>query len=763
VTEWTQQLALAEAVRARDRGWRPFPVDHPHAVGAALDAKGNPTGCSGAHKRPDWLQGMPCDGKRGKHPAVKFKDSAATSTAQGDGMLASWFTRGGEPRNVGIACGASGLIILDSDEPGAFERMAVDLGHELPRTYRVRTSADWHWYFDASDHPDIGNAEGLLAAYGINVRGKGGYVVGAGSLHASGRIYAAEDPDAPVAPLPAWIAQAIATKVDGGEDDGETFDGDQDAPRFIDQEQALVEFYEAVATIQHQGNTFRQDELFPAALDGWRCVDNGWLTERQMKLALKDAIWRVWNADPDAADIQIINVEARKRADRSPWLPHPEVQEIGTAPPEPPPVVGPPENPMELGDAPVDVLSDPDAGTADPADAFVELAYTRLKARRIAERRLDAEEAGEPAPPTSTTLRDLLAEPDESAPYLIAGLWPIGGKVILSAQQKAGKTTMVGNLLRSVVDGDPLLGPRPGTLVSAGAHPGFPVDPLGEDEAVFVADFELDRRMIRRWLRDHRIRNGHRVHIETFRGQTWDMRDDRIRAQWARHLRDLNVRVIILDPLAPVLSSLNIDEIDNKGVGQFLHAMDALVAEAGAGELLITHHTTHDGERGRGASVLRGWPDAEWRFVVERPENGGEPEPGAARFFAATGRDVAEPERALAFEAETRTLSVAGGSRTAHAVDRHSGALVDLVKLTPGIAKRDLIDALKGGTKVRSETAAAVIMTAVKAGLIHVHNGPNRSLVHYPEAPNRGCAHCWDEGLVGPSSGAENGVTGADS
>lgn len=719
MTGWSRDLALAEAIRYRDRGWRPFPVDHPEL----------PT-CAGMHRPGD----PPCPrDKRGKHNAVKFRDSAATLVAQADPQLRVWFGNG-HSHNVGIACGASGIIVLDSDEPGALERLAADLGHELPRTYRVRTARDWHWYFDASDYPDLGNGEGLLRDYGINVRGRGGYVVAAGSLHYSGHIYRAEDDDAPALALPAWLAQAMTTKPDRPDQPaGETFTGDQDAPRYIAADQALQEFYESVALIQHQGNAFRQDELFPAALNGWRCVDNGWISERDMKLALADAVRRVWDAPPDPRDIAIINIDARDRAHRSPWRPEIDLHVLSEALPAPAPGA------QELGDP----LTEPPR--APGPDAFEELAYVRLRARRMAERRLDAEELGEPAPASSTSLRDLLAEPDEDATYLVDKIWPIGGKVILSAQQKAGKTTMVGNLLRALVDGDPVLGPR-GSLTSPGLHPGFAVTPLQPDESVFVADFELDRRMVRRWLRDHRIAHPGQVHIETFRGQTWDVRDDRIRAQWARHLRDLGVRIIILDPLAPVLSSLNIDEIDNKGVGQFLHAMDALVAESGAQELLITHHTTHDGERGRGASVLRGWPDAEWRFVVERPDHGGEPEPGATRFFAAMGRDVAQPEQALAFEADTRTLRIAGGGRTAHAVDKHAEKLVALVEGNPGVAKRDLREALAAACSIKKDTADKVIATAALGGLLHVHAGPNRSQTHYAGPPARECARCWDDG-----------------
>ena len=48
--------------------------------------------------------------------------------------------------------------------------------------------------------------------------------------------------------------------------------------------------------------------------------------------------------------------------------------------------------------------------------------------------------------------------PDEDATYRVTGLWPTGGRVVLSAQHKAGKTRLTGNLIRSLVDGDLFLG-----------------------------------------------------------------------------------------------------------------------------------------------------------------------------------------------------------------------------------------------------------------------------------------------------------------
>jgi hypothetical protein len=73
----------------------------------------------------------------------------------------------------------------------------------------------------------------------------------------------------------------------------------------------------------------------------------------------------------------------------------------------------------------------------------------------------------------------------------------------------------------------------------------------------------------------------------------------------------------------------------------------------------------HSGERARGASRLRDWPDVEWRLVREKTENG-DVDPAAPRYFSAYGRDVDVPESRLVFDPATRHLTLEGGSRADH-------------------------------------------------------------------------------------------------
>jgi hypothetical protein len=139
---------------------------------------------------------------RGKHPAVKWDSGASTSEHNID-----WWWRD-EPRNVGIHCGKSGLLVVDEDAAGEFDRFAADHGVEIPETYTVTTAKGKHYYFDDTEGGALGIHEGAFGSYAINIRSGVGYVVGPSSLHESGVVYAANDVRT-IAPLPSWIPDAI--------------------------------------------------------------------------------------------------------------------------------------------------------------------------------------------------------------------------------------------------------------------------------------------------------------------------------------------------------------------------------------------------------------------------------------------------------------------------------------------------------------------------------------------------------------------------
>jgi hypothetical protein len=118
------------------------------------------------------------------------------------------------PWNVGVACKLSHLLGVDEDRPGAFADFAASIGEVIPPTFAVTTAKGRHYYFRQSDGAPLGNGRGRLAGHGIDVRGggagNGGFLVGPGSVHATGVVYTPVDSSAPILPVPAWLAEALA-------------------------------------------------------------------------------------------------------------------------------------------------------------------------------------------------------------------------------------------------------------------------------------------------------------------------------------------------------------------------------------------------------------------------------------------------------------------------------------------------------------------------------------------------------------------------
>ena len=163
-----------------------------------------------------------------KRPALpdNWQDLATTDS----GRIRAWWAR--RPYNVGIACGRSGLVVIDLDVArdgpdgrdgrdgfrgldgpasgaDALERLCLAHGQRYPAgTYTVDTpSGGSHLYFTAPQTP-VRNSAGRLGPL-IDVRADGGYVVGDGSV-IDGRRYAARGDFLPLAlPLPAWLARLL--------------------------------------------------------------------------------------------------------------------------------------------------------------------------------------------------------------------------------------------------------------------------------------------------------------------------------------------------------------------------------------------------------------------------------------------------------------------------------------------------------------------------------------------------------------------------
>jgi len=149
---------------------------------------------------------------RQKVPTVKWT-SVATSE---ENMLMGWFDN--QPSaNIGIACGPrSGIVVVDVDAAHeGYESMAelIEKHGALPTTPIALTGGGGeHLFFKYPAGIEIHNSAGKIGK-GIDVRGAGGFVVGAGSIHPNGNPYQwiLDPTETPLADMPEWMIAKLKT------------------------------------------------------------------------------------------------------------------------------------------------------------------------------------------------------------------------------------------------------------------------------------------------------------------------------------------------------------------------------------------------------------------------------------------------------------------------------------------------------------------------------------------------------------------------
>ncbi|WP_216853236.1 bifunctional DNA primase/polymerase [Phytoactinopolyspora halotolerans] len=155
----------------------------------------------------------------GKTPMIKGWQERASNDVE---QIRRWWPDTGR-RNVGIATGPSGLVVLDLDRRGegvppqrfagardggdALAMLAAEAGAEPPTdTYTVATPSGLHLYFRAPFGVQLRNTAGSVG-WRIDTRAHGGFVVGAGSTRPDGSYRVVRDTT--VAELPAWLLHAL--------------------------------------------------------------------------------------------------------------------------------------------------------------------------------------------------------------------------------------------------------------------------------------------------------------------------------------------------------------------------------------------------------------------------------------------------------------------------------------------------------------------------------------------------------------------------
>ncbi len=208
---------LRAALDAAGRGWYVFPLRPDNRPDDPDQAKrpAFPNRCTA--ERCDRTD--PRCRAAGRH--VGWEERATTDP---DRIRRAWST---SPYNIGIACGPSGLVVVDADlpkpgrvRPAEWDMPGVDDGTDVlavlaeragqpypADTYTVTTwSGGTQLYYRHPTGPELRNTAGRLG-WLIDTRGPGGYVVAAGST-VNGSTYTVVQDAAPL-PLPDWLADPL--------------------------------------------------------------------------------------------------------------------------------------------------------------------------------------------------------------------------------------------------------------------------------------------------------------------------------------------------------------------------------------------------------------------------------------------------------------------------------------------------------------------------------------------------------------------------
>lgn len=153
-------------------------------------------------------KGADCCSTPAKHPRIMGWNKSATTD---ETTIRDWWRKW--PRsNIGIATGE--IVVLDVDpKSDGFESLeSLESENErLPETLTARTgSGGRHYIFKCPDGASIRNLQASQKlGRGLDIRGENGFIVAAGSIHASGNRYEWDDESAPLVTMPAWLVEKL--------------------------------------------------------------------------------------------------------------------------------------------------------------------------------------------------------------------------------------------------------------------------------------------------------------------------------------------------------------------------------------------------------------------------------------------------------------------------------------------------------------------------------------------------------------------------
>lgn len=317
-----------------------------------------------------------------------------------------------------------------------------------------------------------------------------------------------------------------------------------------------------------------------------------------------------------------------------------------------------------------------------PLEAELERQRIRKEATRI----IKEEEASATykEPIFVRSLKEELQLPEIEAQWVIRDIFPQGANISITAQYKAGKTTLINDLARSLADEIKFLD--------------YFQEPTHKRRIV-IFNYEVSENQYRRWMKDVEIKQSERVTLVHLRGERLPIISERVQRLIISILQDLDCQTWIMDPFARAFVGSG-DENSNSDVGLFLDTLDFIKKQASVDNLVIPMHTgraqEHGIERARGATRLDDWADVRW--LLSKTEEG--------RFFSADGRDVFLEQQALAYDDASRRLKLGGASAKVAKKMALEDQWVEVVIANPGKTTSELLSLLGIDERNKAMTTA---------------------------------------------------------
>jgi hypothetical protein len=384
-----------------------------------------------------------------------------------------------------------------------------------------------------------------------------------------------------------------------------------------------------------------------------------------------------------------------------------------------------------------DLGEEPDDGPSEtflgPDEAALVNALRRERARREALRILDGEAINLDALPPPRTLRESLDNPPPGATVRIEELTIAGGRTTVVGARKAGKTTFLANLIRSLLSGSPFLDR-------------YPVQKTVD--LVYVLSYEMSEWQFTEWLADQGLAEyGDRIITWHLRGQPNPLRTDKGRALVAQRLAGAGAGALIVDTFTRAFYGRS--QNDPGEVSQWQNDLDEVAGPDR--DVFVTVHAGWTAERSRGASSLEDWPDTILTLV----------EYEKTRYLSVRGRDVDDiDEVPLAYDPDTRSLRLdpLKPPRTVAKAERRNAdkraaeeakaakarrernrvvmEVLEVMRRNPGLGVNEIKDKVPG--ELRGVKVNEALKHARDWHLAEVKPGPN----------SKKCHHITDAGLA---------------